>query len=74
VAVEAVAVAVIASRGARVGVVGGVLDVAQGCAFVEGERDESVAQRVGVEVGETDLPAEALDQLPGVLARETSAA
>jgi hypothetical protein len=33
-----------------------------------------VAQRVGVEVGETDLLAEALDQLSRMLARKTSTA
>ncbi len=73
VAVEAVAVAVIAAGGTRVGVPRGVLDIPQRRAFIERQRDERVAQLVGVEVGEPDLLAEACDELAGVLARQAGA-
>ena len=73
VAVEAVAVAVITPGRSRVGMPCGVLDIAQRRAFVEGERDECVAQLVRVEVGEADLLAEARDELAGVLARQPRA-
>jgi hypothetical protein len=42
VAVEVVAGAVVAAGGAGVGVAGGVLDVSEGCAGVEGVGDEGV--------------------------------
>jgi hypothetical protein len=73
VAVEAVAVAVIAAGGTWVGLPRGVLDITQRRAFVEGGCDEGVSQRVGVEVGEPDLLAEACDELAGVLTREARA-
>ena len=50
-----------------------ILDIAQRSALVEGQRDERVAQLVGVEVGEPDLLAEARDELAGVLARQAGA-
>lgn len=48
----------------------GVLHVSQRCSFVERERHETVAQGVGVKVGDADLLAHPLDQLAGVLVRQ----
>ena len=46
--VEIVAGAVVAASGAGIGVAGGVLDVAEAGAGVEGEGDEGVPEVVGV--------------------------
>lgn len=60
----AVAVAVVAAGGAGVGVAGGVLDVDEVDAGVEGESDEGVAERVRGEPGvESDLVGQADDEV-----------
>jgi hypothetical protein len=74
VALELVAGAVVAAGGARVGVPGGVLDVAQAHAGVQGERDERVAQRVRADgMLDAGAPGEPADDLPGGLAVEPPA-
>jgi hypothetical protein len=70
VAVEAVAVVVVATGGP---VPGGVLDVAARRPHIESVTNPFV-QCVRVKLGEADLRVEALDQLAGVLASESLAA